>query len=125
MFKNEEQRKEVYQLLSIAKGGEWHGGLQRFENVSYANMQKVAKTLGEEFLDGCQNFSPTAKEFLETLKPYANDTTFHGYVIAETRDDERVTIEGCLTKKADELIEAFRSADDFTLMEDALYVWWD
>lgn len=109
------------------------GGCKNF-HCSYATMKKL---FDEEFIDpdDCQNYSPSAKDFMEYLDGVDN-VEFIAYAISPTRDDYRITIEGADVEIEDtdydtitRLVGLFGGADEFTLDHSGstyyLHAWWD
>lgn len=104
------------------------GGVRRFNNLSCFTLEKlVAKDFANP--EETQNESPTIREFIEFMKKYAGYTA-HGYVVIDTRDDYRVSVEG-IDKGGDadsieelkEFVKLCRWADDLDV--DTMYCWYD
>ncbi len=95
-----------------------HGGIKRFECISYATVKKL---IDKGYLDpeDFQNASPTAEAFVKFVEKHNPDNWyFHGYVVESEPPDTRVTIEGVGSHEplsSDDLIDylqEFRYADE-------------
>jgi len=108
---------------------EYNLGICRFTDLT---SDKLETLLAQNFADPdeTQNDSPDISEFLEFLKSFPQCKA-HGYVVSNTREDYRVSIEGveCTYDINQELIfafiELFRLADDFRITPDYVYCWYD
>lgn len=104
------------------------GGVRKFSNLPCSVLMNLVT---EDFADPeeTQNNSPTIREFIEFMKKYAGYTA-HGYVVIDTRDDYRVSVEG-IDKGGDadsieelkEFVKLCRWADDLDV--DTMYCWYD
>lgn len=108
------------------------GGIRRFENIAPSTL---AKLLELRLIDpnDAQNSSPTAEEFLNFFEEHDMDDGgwyVHGYAVSPTRDDYRITIEGCGKSEAPTFTESFdftlvfRHADELNV-DEYLYCWYD
>lgn len=107
----------------------YSGGIERFDHLT---LDRLELLVAENFIDleGSQNCSPTAGEFLDFMRVYPM-VMAHGYAVSNERSDYRVTLEGLqcpAAKVTEELRLAFvdlcRCADDISF-RGALYAWWD
>lgn len=105
------------------------GGHKSFEKLTVEQLEELVE--GNFInLEGKQNESPTAQQFLEFMKMFPG-TTAHGYAISPHRDDYRVTIEGVERKGINdtETQLAFTRlcvyARDIKVTSTLLYCWYD
>ena len=106
-----------------------YGGINRFEFMDPATAKDLIR---RGFLDPeeTQNWSPTAKEFVDFCHDYGSGWTLHGYVVSPERADCRVTIEGISCdrdldrQEIVDFVEMFRGADEFSVDHGA-YCWYD
>jgi len=120
--------KSVYDILDIKEEDPsklWLGGIHNIENISYQKLEQILAILGEEFYYDSHNNAYSIGEFLETFKNYADRTTFSGYIVSPTREDERISIDQVTTVKTDENILSLRYADELNIEDDKLHAWWD
>ena len=104
------------------------GGTRKFYHLPCSILENLVT---EDFADPeeTQNDSPTIREFIEFMKKYAGYTA-HGYVVIDTRDDYRVSVEGI--DKGDDA-ESIEELKDFiklcrwvdSLDVDTMYCWYD
>lgn len=110
------------------------GHLQHFSGLTLAELQKLVEIEAAD-PDDAQNASPTIREFLDDLEPYAAKAKLIGYVVYPPRDDARITIEGFTADglTADETVKlafayaganeaSYEKADDGTY---SVRFWWD
>ena len=84
------------------------GGVRQFNNLPCSILMNLVT---EDFadLEETQNDSPTIQEFIKFMKTYKGYTA-HGYVVIDTRDDYRVSVEGI--EKGDDA-ESIEELKDF------------
>ena len=105
------------------------GGVRYFKNINAEVLDKLNE-LGFIDMEDCQNYSPSNGEFIDFILEHENYTA-HGYVVSDTRDDYRVSIEGLFKfgnityEEAIKFIDMFRCADEFTCTKEELYCWYD
>lgn len=105
------------------------GGIRHYKELTYEQLEELDDKC---FLDPeeCQNYSPSIAEFMDFMKDH-REFTAHGYVVSDTRDDYRVSIEGLFKfgnityEETIEFVDMFRCADEFTCTKEELYCWYD
>jgi hypothetical protein len=111
------------------EGETWLGGTRHFEALDFKQLERL---VDNDFIDleGTQNCSPSAGEFMEFLEKYPKATA-HGYAVSHKRDDYRVSLEGVgfrgrVSKKLlMDFVYLCRHADEFHAGDGELYAWWD
>lgn len=105
----------------------YHGGTREFESV---NLETLQTLLDEDFISPyeCQNCSPSTEEFMEFMEEHPGFYA-HGYAVALSRKDYRITLEGIAcdddvdVDTLKDFIRMCRYADDFDV--EPLYAKWD
>jgi len=102
-------------------------------NCGYAQLKSLL-LLEQALPDETQNESPSISEFLGFCEKHntgEKEVIFEGYVINNTRDDARVSVEGIVLNQdlsseevKKDFILTFRDADEFD-MSDTYRAWWD
>ena len=115
----------TFKEIAIELTGHCQKGYTSFE-VEAKILKGLAKAHPELFdLEQTQNDSPSVGEFLEGA---LDGDIFIGYVIDESREDKRVSIEGIITKSRDVADKFFEShPDEFThnKFKGPFRLWWD
>jgi len=107
----------------------YSAGIRHFKNLTLAQLTELIEL---EFCNPAdqQNDAPTAELFCKFMKKFPF-LCAHGYVVHQSRDDYRMTIEGLRFKGkvSREQVAAFRKfctgADDLSTDNNILYSWWD
>ena len=115
----------TYKGIAEELVGKAQKGYTSFE-VEARVLKGFAKTYPELFdLEGTQNNSPTVGEFLEGA---LDEDIFIGYVIDESREDMRISIEGIITKSkevASKFLESHPDEFDHKKLNPPYRLWWD
>lgn len=132
MNKNVVKRDEL--LFGGYEQEKYCGGIRDFDCLP----ETIQELLDKDFIDpeGCQNCSPSVKEFMEIAKTEGVEAEFGGYAVSPHREDYRVTItditvefDAANTALLIEMIGHLRYADDFSMdLCDGkwrIYAWWD
>lgn len=123
----EEQDKERKELCGV-NDKNFFGGCAGFSGMTYNTLQKLVDK-GYADLEDNTNGSTTLGEYLEFMKEHSRFKA-HGYIVANDRDDRRVTIEGLeagrvTIKEVEDFINLDRYADEFEATQDYCRSWWD
>lgn len=108
----------------------WIGGVRRFEEVPLSLMEDMMR-IGFADPTECQNSSPSIGDFIRFCRNHPEtEFTFNGYLVARTRDDTRISIEGMDTKQLNtdkELVKDFlQNADELSFNDDgSFHSWYD
>lgn len=70
----------------------------QFNDLTGYGLRELAKLVSPEQMEDRQNSAPTFETFIDMS--FKDDTLeFFGYLITDGRDDERITIEGCVSSQ--------------------------
>lgn len=121
--------KFVFKTLGVEKTG----NLTRVESVAFDVILKLIKSLDLK-LDERQNNSPSTEEFIEWVNENEayDDISFEIYVVDNSREDSRITIEAIVlgdessNAVAEAFINSFHHADEFNFSFNGFSrAWWD
>lgn len=107
--------------------GQTEGGIVHFESMGL-NVAKHCLKNGWLNPEESQNDSPTVAQIIAFMERCPSFSA-HGYVVAATRKDARISFEGVQAfkkptrKELDDFILLFRGADDFSL--NPPFAWFD
>lgn len=137
MNKNQAQRDSILFETSVVPYG---NGSARFQSAS---LKKVEELINLKFLlpTERQNKSPTTQEFIKIVKEItkkypkiAKQIYFHGYVLDQSKEDYRTTIEGIGIERGSQEITSdlkillkthFREADALQFDNGEFFCWYD
>lgn len=105
----------------------------RFINleISGENLLKLHQLdLLDNFLDDCQNDSPSVGTMLLIARTFPKKSSFYCYVVNTDREDTRLSIEGYVISDighydAIELMRQHTCADEIDYSNNNLRMWWD
>lgn len=131
------QRDNILFTDSVVPYG---NGIARFQNAS---IQQIEELIAQDFLklDSKQSNSPTTQEFIKIAKDLikkhpklSKQIYFHGYVLDNTREEFKTTLEGMgIQRGAQEIKDElkimlkniFREADEFQCDNSEFFCWYD
>ena len=115
----------TFKEIAIVLAGHCQKGYTSFEAPAFA-LKEIAKKYPKMFdMEETQNDSPSVGEF---LKGALDEDIFIGYVIDESREDKRVSIEGIITKSkkvASLFLESHPDEFSHNQLEPPYRLWWD
>ena len=123
----EEQDKERCELVGV-NAKNFFGGCAQFQGITYGILKKLVDK-GYADPEDNQNGSTTLGEYLEFLRTHPGFRV-HGYIVANDRNDRRITVEGLesyditLNELCD-FIALERYADEFEATQSYCRSWWD
>lgn len=113
---------------------QYYGGIRHFNS----DIATIKTLMSKDFIDpdDCQNYSPSAEEFVKIAETEGVDAAFGGYAVSPNRSDYRITITD-ITVEFDagntdlliDMIGHLRYADEFNMSINngkcQIYAWWD
>ena len=119
---------KVREIMAPIEEPEILGGMARFYGLTAESGEELLRLL-PELSDDTQNWSPTAREFIDLAKRIPG-TLLDGYRIIPTRSDERYSIEACRIPReectVDLVLELYEMGpDEMGWDGDYLRLWWD
>ena len=115
----------TYKEIAIELTGSCQKGYTSFE-VEAKQVKELARLYPDMFdMEETQNDSPSVGEFLEGA---LDEDIFIGYVIDESREDKRVSIEGIITKSkkvASLFLESHPDEFEHNTLKGPFRLWWD
>ena len=132
------------ELITFDEHVDWdeaRGGIARFDRGSFAYGDPISVETARILLDAnymaadhTQNRSPPHGEFVEQAEQMLVEypdarIEFIGYIVSALRDDARVTITGMYASGDEEMVAKlallYDNADDHSVADGELFVWWD
>lgn len=125
-------RPEVWDLVGLVSSD--YGNIRYFRAMPADNARQLLALMPNAVADMHPNGTPSLRDFV-AMSEIIPGMFFHGYVVTEVREDERVTIEGFYVPKSHK-DAALRMAKTYGCepdewmrrdIEDApyWYAWWD
>lgn len=134
IFNRDEKRRDEF-IFGKHEPEKYIGGVRPFSRL---NVDTLKRLIAEGFVDPKfhQNRSPCIQEFLEFAQKWNSQDgyyCFDGYVVSESRDDYRVSINAIRRNNGNftGLDERFafedliRESDAWEINKRRVYAWWD
>ena len=115
-------RHDILGYRDITSGGR----IQHFDAATLDQLDTLAAN-GFLDLDQTKNSSPTVGELMDFMRKHADKgVVAHGYIVANDREDRRISLEGLAHDSEDRdfqitFLEAMQGADEL----DRFRAWWD